>query len=227
MNTCDAGCGTLQAAQDDWIDQGDDAVRTVLGGAMLTVTRTYYYAYDELGDDKLPTRCTGNKQCSVNENFEGWQAASSVMTCLDQAVPMRGGRRPSSRTCGKVVLRCVWVPTTGSSWTNSRSAPRASCGGKPSSTKRYEGQGVHDHPGGGRARRGRAKKAEDELVNGLATLVYYDGDAGFCDCATDGLISSTALTLTISGRLVREAHEACDALDQIDCAYLGAYADGS
>ena len=50
--------------------------------------------YDELGDDKLPTRCTGNKKCSVNENFEGWQAASSVMTCLDQAVPMRAADDP-------------------------------------------------------------------------------------------------------------------------------------
>ena len=57
----------------------EEAVRTVTrnphagGGDDET---TYYYAYDELGDDKLPTRCTGNKQCSVNENFEGWQAAS-------------------------------------------------------------------------------------------------------------------------------------------------------
>ena len=29
------------------------------------------------------------------------------------------------------------------------------------------------------------KESEDELVKRLATLVYYDGDAGFCDCATD------------------------------------------
>ena len=68
-------------------------------------------------------------------------------------------------------------------------------------------------------------QSDDELVKRLATMVYYAGDAGFCDCATDELSIPHCADFDDFRAVVREAHEACDALDLVDCAYLGAYAD--
>jgi hypothetical protein len=222
-NTCDAGCSTLQAAQDDWTDgQGDDAFWG--GGDDKT---TYYYAYDdEPGDDKLPTRCTGNKQCSVNENFEGWQAASSVMTCLDQAVPMRASDDPFEPDLWQSrPALCLgtydWKELDDfEECARELAATESTLEQKDTKAKecmKLLAAAVPDESEG--------KESEDELVKRLATLVYYDGDSGFCDCATDELSIPHCADFDDFRSVVREAHEACDALDQIDCAYLGAYAD--
>merc|ERR1719181_1083559 len=53
-------------------------------------------------------------------------------------------------------------------------------------------------------------ESDDELVKRLATMVYYAGDVGFCDCATN-----------------EEAIPACNDFADfraVVCAYLGAYA---
>jgi len=68
-------------------------------------------------------------------------------------------------------------------------------------------------------------ESDDELVKRLATMVYYAGDTGFCDCATDEKAIPHCADFDDFRAVVREAHEACDALDRVDCAYLGAYAD--
>ena len=196
-------------------------------GAVLVMSEaTYYYAYDELGDDKLPTRCTGNKKCSVNENFEGWQAASSVMTCLDQAVPMRAADDPfepdlwqSRPRFMSGYLRLEGIgPIRGV-------RPGACCDNSTIQQKDTKAKECMTILAAAVPDESEGKESEDELVKRLATLVYYDGDAGFCDCATDELSIPHCADFDDFRSVVREAHEACDALDQIDCAYLGAYAD--
>mmetsp|Transcript_2595 Transcript_2595/g.8079 ORF Transcript_2595/g.8079 Transcript_2595/m.8079 type:complete len:1106 (-) Transcript_2595:252-3569(-) len=64
--------------------------------------------------------------------------------------------------------------------------------------------------------------AADELVERLATVVYYSGDT-FCECV-DADVPSCG---DFSGfkTILREAQEACNALDNVDCLYLGRYAD--
>ena len=188
---------------------------------------TYYYAYDdEPGDDKLPTRCTGNKQCSVNENFEGWQAASSVMTCLDQAVPMRASDDPFEPDLWQSrPALCLgtydWKELDEfEECARELAATESTLEQKDTKAKecmKLLAAAVPDESEG--------KESEDELVKRLATLVYYEGDSGFCDCATDELSIPHCADFDDFRSVVREAHEACDALDQVDCAYLGAYAD--
>lgn len=219
-SSCDVGCSTLSAAQDDWTDgQGDDEFWNADDGA-------YYYGKDDATDDKLPARCVGDETCTVNENLQGWKAASSVMDCLDNQVPMRAADDPFEPDLWeKRPALCLGTYD----WQELDAFEQCA-------------QELNDAPGTLQQQDDKAKEcmrilaaavpdesepieSSDELVKRLATMVYYDGDAGFCDCATDELAIPHCADFDDFRSVVREAHEACDALDQIDCAYLGAYAD--
>ena len=68
----------------------------------------------------------------------------------------------------------------------------------------------------------------DELVQRLAKMGYYYGNAGFCDCGD--LVNGTANIPNCGDfadfrTVVSETLAVCSALDTIDCAYLGYYAD--
>ena len=215
---CDTACATQRAASDDWKGIGDD---DFWNPGWDDAASGYAYDY---GDGYAPN-CEDGDDCGVFDNFAGWAAASAIVDCLDQTVPDRAGDDP-------------FVPEL---WAD---RPEL-CEGTydfgeldafEACAKELE-EGVGDVD----AQHAKAKacmallvsaapdgsedlESDDELVKRLATMVYYAGDVGFCDCATNEEAIPACNDFADFRAVVREAHEACDALDAIDCAYLGAYA---
>mmetsp|Transcript_10562 Transcript_10562/g.32528 ORF Transcript_10562/g.32528 Transcript_10562/m.32528 type:complete len:1099 (+) Transcript_10562:371-3667(+) len=222
-STCDSGCETRAAASDDWLG-GDDDYWGEVDDAYA------YYAYDEeaaYGEEgKPPPRCAGGTECTVKENFMGWDAATKMSDCLGKTVlPSRQDNPFDPQLWEERPELCLGTYDFGEldafeECANQLTYSRMTLEGKEQLAKKCMALLVSAAPDGS-----EDLQSDDELVKRLATMVYYAGDAGFCDCATDELSIPHCADFDDFRAVVREAHEACDALDLVDCAYLGAYAD--
>ncbi|KAH8064432.1 hypothetical protein JL722_1302 [Aureococcus anophagefferens] len=161
------------------------------------------YAYD-YGDGYAPN-CENGDDCGVFDNFAGWAAASAILWA-DRPELCEGtydfGELDAFEACAKELEE--GVGDVDAQHAKAKACMALLVSAAPDGSEDLE--------------------SDDELVKRLATMVYYAGDVGFCDCATNEEAIPACNDFADFRAVVREAHEACDALDAIDCAYLGAYA---
>jgi hypothetical protein len=216
---CDTGCVTRAAAEDDWIAKGGDDY----WGEKDDDAYNYYYDY---GDDAAKPRCTGGADCTVAENFKGWNAATELTDCLNEYAV--GGQALSPFAPALWEERpelCLGTYDFGELDEFEECAKKLESLPDDVSRKNALAKECMALLVSAAPDASEELESDDELVKRLATMVYYAADTGFCDCASDEEAIPHCNDFDDFRAVVREAHEACDALDAVDCAYLGAYAD--
>jgi len=209
------GCETR--GKGDWQSEDDD----------FWVDDLYYGGGGDYDDDGGTRRCTGGEPCDFTQLVSGWYAAGSMQVCLGHRIAAQDGAySPFDQKLweNKPALclgtydfleldafeECASQLEASSApvWSDQRGRMAQKCMKMLLSAAPDRSEG---------------DESQDELVMRIATMVYYYGNDGFCDCTRQGDGAPACSDFLDLGAVVRESLEACHALDQVDCAYFGQY----
>lgn len=218
LPVCNSGC--RRVAEDDWDLPYEYYTYSVFGND--DEDPFYYSTYAGFIDDDLDDLCKGSSECDFIEASDGLQAVSDAISCMDtEAVDSYSLSDPFAAELwrGRPELchdNYDWRELDAFEACAAEVAESEDPGIKSDECIRILASAVPENS--------NQDVSSDDLVKRLATVVYYYGDS-FCECVSADTEVPTCGDFARFHSVLREAHEACDALDVVDCPYLGRYAD--